>query len=47
MQTAIAGAKNSSYGSDIEIEFDEKWENGETDGKCNVYFSCPCDSDMW
>ena len=47
MKTAIAGAKSSGYGADIEIEFDEKWGNGETDGKCNVYFSCPCDSDMW
>lgn len=47
MQTAIEFAKNSGYGADIEIEFDEKWENGEIDGNCNVYFSCPCDSDMW
>ena len=44
---AIKRVNDSGYGADITIEYDKQWENGYTDGKCTVYLSCPCDSDMW
>jgi hypothetical protein len=44
---AIDNVNRSGYGADITIEYDEQWVNGYADGKCNVYLSCPCDSDMW
>ena len=43
----IKRVNDSGYGADITIEYDKQWENGYTDGKCTVYLSCPCDSDMW
>ena len=46
MKVAIEGCNRSHYGADIDIEFDEKWENGE-DGKCEIFFKCPSCSDMW
>lgn len=45
-KTAIACCNNSPYGCDIHIEYDEKWADGECDGKCNLFISCPCNSDM-
>ncbi len=44
---AIQRVNNSGYGANIIIEYDEQWEQGYADGKCEVYLSCPCDSDMW
>lgn len=45
-KTAIACCNNSPYGGDIHIEYDEKWEIGEVDGKCSLYIDCPCYGDM-
>lgn len=47
MQKAIDRVNSSPYGADITIEFDEDWENGDCNGTCNVYFSCPTCGDMW
>ena len=47
METAIESCKKTSWGADIFIEYDENWELGKVDGKCDIYFSCPCQSDMW
>lgn len=44
---AIKRVNNSGYGADITIEYDDRWADGYADGKCSVYLSCPCDSDMW
>ena len=44
---AVEKVNNSGYGADISIKYDERWENGYTDGVCELYLSCPCDSDMW
>ena len=44
---AIKRVNDSGYGADITIEYDEQWANGYVDGKCKVYLSCPCNSDMW
>lgn len=43
----IEQCNNSAYGGDIVLEYDEKWEMGEVDGKAYIYISCPCESDMW
>ena len=47
MQEAIERCKKTPYGADIYIEYDEAYELGEGEGRCDVYFSCPCNSDMW
>lgn len=47
MQEAIARCKTAPWGADIYIEWNEAWELGQCDGELKVYFSCPCDSDMW
>lgn len=47
MEKAISDCKSKPWGADIYIEYNEDWEMGKMDGKCNVYFSCPCNSDMW
>lgn len=44
---AIKKVNDSGYGADVTIEYDERWEMGYVDGKCKVYLSCPCSSDMW
>ena len=46
-QSAIKSCNNSPYGGNIMLEYDEKWEDGEVDGKVSIYISCPCGSDMW
>lgn len=46
-QSAIKSCNNSPYGGNIMIEYDEKWEAGEVDGKANIYIFCPCEGDMW
>ena len=46
-QSAIKSCNNSPYGGNITLEYDEKWEDGEVDGKASIYISCPCGSDMW
>lgn len=45
-KTAIAYCNNSPYGGDIHIEYDEKWADGECDGRCSIYISCPSYCDM-
>ena len=46
-QSAIKSCNNSPYGGNITLEYDDKWEDGEVDGKASIYISCPCGSDMW
>lgn len=45
-QSAIKSCNNSLYGGNITLEYDEKWEAGEVDGKADIYIFCPCKSDM-
>lgn len=47
MAKAIQRVNNSPYGADIEIAYDEDWENGDCNGTCEVYLSCPSNGDMW
>lgn len=47
MQEAMQRCKTTPWGADIYIEWDEAWEQGLADSTLNVYFSCPCNSDMW
>ena len=44
---AIQKVNKSGYGADVLIKYDDRWENGYVDGVCEIYLSCPCDSDMW
>lgn len=43
---AIEKTQKSPYGATITINFDDKWLDGDTDGRCNVYIMCPTESDM-
>ena len=47
MREAFERVQRSPYGADVYIEWDEAWELGKSESTLNVYFSCPCSSDMW
>ena len=47
MKEAISRCKKAPWGADIYIEWNDDWEMGNADGECDIYFSCPCNSDMW
>ena len=44
---AIERCNNSPYGGNIQLEYDEKWEMGELDGRASIYICCPSLSDMY